>query len=424
MSAFIGGKRLTAKNEVRISLSDLLLFITLFAYEDYACLIPDDLSLPMGVRTTDVGVVLAVCWTIYVISRNHGRKLGPLHPVLPFALAIFSTILSAILASSLLGQPFLWGILPFRRMYAAMLLCIGVTEAMRSGVLSKDKLVSMLYVIGISELILYTLQALLAGYVTFLDISTSEVRFGLVRLRVPFLLPLIIGIISFHTFLDSRHKERLSILGHLIIAIWSVLFVALICQHRAPTIILLASYLFAIFISRTSFVTKVLASFVSVFLILGILGTPLIQSTVQALTGATTGSANTLEIRSDGHEYYLERLQNSPWFGFGWPNSNYSPATQAAGEGYLYYLEDNGIFGLAYMLGIFGCIWIAVLYLGALHRAWKIRRAKGGALLQYLFFETGNLYMGLHWFYYYPMPFMMALALLEYDSGEVADGKQ
>lgn len=401
-------------------LADLVLFIALFAFEDYACLIPDNASLPLGLRATDLGVLCAVVWSLYVFVQIRGTSKGRTHIGGPFILAVMSTIISAIQGMRLLGQPILLGILPFRRMYAAMFLAVAVVYALRGRILARDRLVSMLYVLGIFELIVYTLQAILASHVTFLATSTSEMRFGLSRLRVPFLLPVLIGMMSFHTFLDSKQKERLSVIGELLIAIWSLLFVALICQHRAPTIILLVSYAIAILFSRGSASTKVLGSFLAILFSIAVAATPMIQTTVQSLTGNTSSiSQNTLEIRADGHAYYFQKLQYSPLFGYGWPNQNYLPATVAAGEEFNYYAADNGIFGLAYMLGAFGCLWISIIYAGALHRSWMVKRISGGAIFQYFLFETGNLYMGLHWFYYYPMPFMIALALLDHDYDEV-----
>lgn len=418
-------ERVSGRNDSPITIRDVILFATLFAFEDYACLVTEDAIFPYGLRASDIGVLLAVIWSIDVFVRLRGRHKGYVFLIFPFVLAIVSTVISAAQATSLLSQPFRLGILPFRRMYASMLMSVAIVCALRFGLLSKRRLVRILYIIGLFELVLFTAQAILAGSVTFLVISTSEVRFGITRLRAPFLLPMLIGMMSFHNFLDSPHKEDLRVLGHLLVAVWSILFVGLICQHRAPTIILLVSYFVAILLSRGSASTKILGTMIALLVLAGIAATPMIQSTVESLSGSTSSaSQNTLEIRADGHEYYLEKLTESPIVGFGWPNSTYLPATIAAGEGYNYYAADNGIYGLAYMLGAFGCAWIAIIYVGALRHAWKIRQSKGGALFQYFLFETGNLYMGLHWFYYYPMPFMIALALLDYDYGEASDGKR
>jgi uncharacterized protein (UPF0333 family) len=408
-----------------ITFNDVVLFCIFFIYEDYACLISYDIILPMGLRPSDLGVLLAIAWSVYVFLRVRGQRHSRVYVIIPFVFAFISTVASALQAFLVLGQPLLWGILPFRRMYAAMLFAIAIVYALRSGIVSRDNLIKTLYLVAIVELCLYTLQALLASSISFLAVSTSEVRFGMARLRVPFLLPMLMGIYSFHTYLDSWHKDNVRVVLHLFFAIWTVLFVALICQHRAPTIILLLSYLVAILISRGSASTKVLATLAALLLAVGIAATPMIQSSLQALGGDTSSaSQNSLTIRADGHEYYLERLQSSPVFGYGWPNSNYLPATTAAGETYKYYTVDNGIFGLAYMLGIVGCVWIAILYAGALRRSWLVRHSVGGWLFQYFLFETGNLYMGLHWFYYYPMPFMIALAILDYDYGETLHGRR
>jgi hypothetical protein len=402
-----------------VRVSDVILFIILFAFEDYACLLPDDTGLPLGLRYSDVGVILAILWSSYIFISALGIARRKLHFLLPILLAVLSTALSAMSATYYLGQPFLWGILPFRRMYAAMFLVGGIVTAVRCGILTKSRLIRMMYIIGGLELLLFTAQDVLANSIVFLAVNTSEIRFGLTRLRVPFLLPLLLGIISFNRFLNSPNRTNLKEIAHLVFSVWSVLFVAFICQHRAPTLILLSSYLVIVLLWRGDAAMKVLMSIAAIFILLVVAVTPLAQTTIDSLNGDTSAAANnTLIIRADAHDYYLEHLQGSPLLGFGWPNSNYVPAALAAGEGYKYYLADNGIFGFAYMLGGLGLVWLAILYIQALKLSWRSRQVGGLSLFQYFLFETGNLYMGIHWFYYYPMPFMLAVALVELQYDE------
>ncbi len=401
----------------RWKISDIFFLIAMFAFEDFACLVDSNATIISGVRYTDVAVILSLALAFYVFLKTWKMPKNKFRFLVPFCVFGISTVISALQGYFLLGQPVLLGVLPFRRLYAAMLFSLVVARAVQTDVISKRRLLRMLYVISLIELSLFTAQAVFAGSFQFLAIETGEFRFGLVRLRVPFLLPLFCGILSFNHYLNSETKDKLSEICHLLFSLWSIILIAFICQHRAPTIILLLSYFAALLLWKGNGGVKSLAIMTAVVIFAGALFTPQMQTAFQVISGdnVTASSENSLGIRKSGHDYYLIRLQESPLFGFGWPNSNYAPALSAAGEGYLYYAADNGIYGLAYILGAFGCVCVVTLCIFALRRSWVVGKRKGYGLLQYFLFESGNLYMGLHWFYYYPMPFMIAFALLEVE---------
>lgn len=400
----------------RWKISDIFFFVAMFAFEDFACLVDSDATIAAGLRYTDVAVILSVALAFYVFLKTWKVPVKNRFVVLFCAFGI-STVISAVQGHLLLGQPVLFGILPFRRLYATMLFSLVVVRAVQADVISKRRLLRMLYAISLIELFLFTAQAIFAGSFQFLTVETGEFRFGLVRLRVPFLLPLFCGVLSFNRYLNSENKDNLFEICHLLFSLWSVILIAFICQHRAPTIILLLSYFAALILWKGNGGVKSLAIMTAVVFLVGAMFTPQMQTAFQVISGdnVTASSENSLGIRKSGQDYYLMRLQESPLFGFGWPNSNYAPALSAAGEGYLYFAADNGIYGLAYILGAFGCVCVATLCIFALRRSWDVGKRKGYGFLQYFLFEAGNLYMGLHWFYYYPMPFMIAIALLEVE---------
>lgn len=408
-----------------VTLSELWLFITLFALENFACLVPEKQYIVSSIKYSDIGVILAFFWAVPVILRHFGHHRIKMHFIIPAVLAVVSICLSAMSGYLQLGQPVTLGILPFRKMLITGFLCIAIFMDLRSGHLSKKRLLTMLYVIGAIELILFTTQALLAGRATFLYLDTGETRLGMTRLRVPFLLTMVLGILSFRLALTNREMNGFKKVFHIIFCIWSILLLAFIAQHRAPTIILVISYIAAFFLWRGNVANKMAGFVLLIVLISAFTSTAVFQSSISVLTGEdTNASTSTLAIRESGQQYYLDKIQDSPLFGFGIPNDDYFPATLAAGEASNYYLADNGVYGFLYQLGFFGLLWLAITYVDAIRLAIRICRRNGDfSYLQYFIFEIGNLYMGMHWFYYYPLPFMIAIVLLDYDYGYTGDSK-
>jgi hypothetical protein len=402
-----------------VTLSELWLFVTLFALENFACLVPDNQYVFSSFKYSDIGVILAFLWAVPVILRNVGHGRMKAHFLVPAVLAMVSICLSAVSGYIHLGQPVISGILPFRRMIVTGLLCVAVFFSLRSGRLSRQRLVTMLYIIGVIELVLFTSQALLAGRATFLQLNTGETRLGMTRLRVPYLLTAVLGIFSFRLFLTDRRLSGPKKAFHIVFCFWSIILLAFVAQHRAPTIILVVSYISAFFLWRGNVANKLVGFVLLMVLISAFMSTVVFRSAVSVLSGEDTGASTaTLSIRESGQQYYLERLQDSLLFGYGIPSDNYPPATLAAGEGYNYYLADNGVYGFAYELGLFGLFWLAITYVNAFMLGASLYRRNGNfSYLQYFIFETGNLYMGMHWFYYYPLPFMAVLALLDFDYG-------
>ncbi len=410
---------------MNVRLSDISLFVTLFALENFACLVPENDYIVSIFKYSDIGVALALLWSIWAFLLSIGHNIGKLHFVAPAVLAVISICCSSVSAYVHLGQPIIQGILPLRRMVVVGLFCFALCRALRLGLISRDRLITMLYIIGVIELILFTAQAILVGHVTFLKLNTDESRFGMTRLRVPYLLTTVLGIFSFRTVLTNSNLSRSRKIFHLIFCIWSILLLGFVVQNRAPTLILIISYILAFLIWHGGMSNKIVGITVLCVLIAIFSSTDLFQSSLQGLMGQDTSAQTaTLTIRQSGQMYYIHKLQASPLFGYGVPNENFPPATIAAGENLHYFAADNGIFGFTYELGLFGLFWLVVLYTSAMKRSIGVFRSTGDfSYLQYFLFEIGNLYIGMHWFYYYPLPFMVVLVLLDTERKSNNDGK-
>ena len=102
------------------------------------------------------------------------------------------------------------------------------------------------------------------------------------------------------------------------------------------------------------------------------LSTPYADSLWNAVQTAGTASVeqgNTMAIRYVGRELYFNQLSQSVrtmLFGCGYPNELFSPAASKAGFYDHIYLNDNGIFGFAYIYGLIGVIAVILIVIKAL----------------------------------------------------------
>jgi hypothetical protein len=129
------------------------------------------------------------------------------------------------------------------------------------------------------------------------------------------------------------------------------------CIIVTQTRIVMAAYgvmsiLFVVFVNK-----KISKKVVYLLLICGIviwmLETDLGQYLLTALFD--TSSDPSARIRVIGKELYISEISKSPLFGRGYPYNE--AAYRAAGRYDLIYLNDNGIYGFAYIYGLLGLAW-------------------------------------------------------------------
>lgn len=80
----------------------------------------------------------------------------------------------------------------------------------------------------------------------------------------------------------------------------------------------------------------------------------------------TTKTGDTLTIRSLGREFYISELESNKInfiFGMGIPDYNLSSTYYKLGMDKNYFLDDNGIYGYAYIYGILGITVILLMLL-------------------------------------------------------------
>jgi len=364
-------------------------------------------------KFSDIGVLLAIVWIFYVLFGIR-TKQKIRYSKFP-ALFVGIILISSIAAYHFFGQGFGLSLRQNRYIIVSMLLYYAIVKAMKTNMLLRDDVVSILAFQAVAEIMLFTLQYILSD--TFIFIYTNiDSRYGTARLRVSYLLPLIFMYFCIDKILNNKYK-----IINLLLSVGSAFVLFGICKHRAPSIIMLVTFVAAYFLWRRRFSTKLLVGTLTVVVAVAFMtNSSLVQDSLASIFSKE--QERNLTIRYVGQAYYLERLAESPIIGFGEPNENCNAAQMASGYFLNYFLADNGIFGFFYTHGIMGLTWLLFFWIKLFKESHELFKKKHMyQYILYILYETGNLYMGMHWYYYYAMPFVLCVALMDYDYSEAIE---
>lgn len=391
------------------------LFLTILSIQNFAQLIPSSSYLIPGLlKFSDIGVITGVLFTIWCycgIKTNKPIEYRYRRYIFVFFIMV---VISAIMSNIKFGQPISYGIRSLRLITICFLLYFPITKALQLKVIKKENLISILFIVGTLEFLVYTLQYFLAGKVQFTYLNTTELRYDATRLRVPYLLLLILGLYCLDRLLTNHSKCIKTKLVYLGYVAWSVMILAMVCKHRTPTAILVCTIGIAYLLWKKDLSTKFIVGILVVLLSVGVISNSQIVNGILDGISNIGGTNDTLSIRSMGQLYYFQKLKSSLLFGYGFPNTGWPESIRGAGEQYAYYLADNGVMGFFYVYGLLGIIWIIMIYITSFRMSWRLyKRENIYFYLLYFIFETANLYIGLHWYYYYHLPFIMVIILLE-----------
>lgn len=398
--------------------SVILLFLTILSMEDFAELVPtEEYIIPGAFRVGDISVIFAIIFFLWgCFGIKSPRKVSFVY--WRFIVAFFLiSLVSSISAYYLFGQSIIRGFLIKRKLLSCFLLYFTIVRLLKLGRIKYEQFIHVIFAVVTFELIVYTLQYFLIDVITFTYIDTSEVRFESARLRFPYLMPLVLGLYCLNKVMLGKVRKT-GTFAYIAYTAWTFFLLVFICKHRAPSIILVCVLCLAYLLWKKNLSTKALLAILAVLIIVAFASNSellyhMYNESLQVIFQKST-KGDTLSIRKLGQIYYLQRLTKSPFFGFGNPHND--AALYGSGSRFNFYLGDNGLIGFTYIYGIAGLIWLVLLFLKSYSISWKLYQKKLSYLfLLYFAFETANLYIGMHWYYLYPLPFVIVLIMLDYE---------
>ncbi len=220
-------------------------------------------------------------------------------------------------------------------------------------VISTEYLWNCIYKLSFAITGVILIQHTISNYVRFLSVEFSS-RFGVrITANYTYSTILLIGSLTLF-FMPSCKKDKiLSAIG-LMMAYYHCIFVS-------QTRIVMVAYGVMTIIMALFFNNRVLKKVTYIFVIVGliliILQSELGQYLLSALFDSSTDAS--AQIREIGKALYIYEISKTPLVGRGYPNS--IDAMSAAGLLDQIALNDNGIYGFAYIYGFIGLMWFVWL---------------------------------------------------------------
>lgn len=276
-------------------------------------------------------------------------------------------------------------------------------------IVSIDYLWNRIYILSFFVTGVVIIQHALANYIHFLDVRYVS-RFG-VRITDNYTYSTILLIGSLTLFCQSfeRNKKVFALIG-LLMAYYHCIFIS-------QTRIVMVAYGILTIVMAVIFRNHILKKVLYILVLFGgaiiLLQSELGQYLMSALFD--TSSDPSSQIREVGRLYYMTEIMKSPLLGRGYPHSSNFAAFKAAGLYDKINLNDNGMYGFAYIYGLLGIawyIWLSIKMFICSYKAYKngIYRF----LLYSLFIQI--ICINIIWWYWrfsFGLVFAIMLAMME-----------
>ena len=264
-------------------------------------------------------------------------------------------IISSIVSYKLYGQSIILGLRAQRKFFIAPLMYFPISKLLGAGIITKNDIEKIFYRVGISEIIIYTLYYLSGGSIGFLNIN-FDYRYGDIRLRVNSAVVEMLFLIVVNNILNGKNRKT-----NVLIAVVDFIFIAFILKTRLLVVGVLGIALVGILFVRKQWILKIVSVLVIICIIPIVLNLTIVKDIITTLLEDDPN-----DIRKLGKEYYIEQLQKTPIVGRGYINTQSEQAFRGAGMDKQYYLNDNGIYGFAFMYGIIGIAWVVIIVIRCL----------------------------------------------------------
>lgn len=388
-----------------------VLLIFLFLMENCFYLINvSEINISGKFAYSDIWLILFTVVLGYAFFKYRKTKTTYQYVYIILVLCLL-TFTSAIQQNRITGQSLMLGFRPQRVYFMLLLSYFPIRKLIERKKLNVERLISGIYKLGIVSALLYILQVLIYPNIRFIYATISNSNGG-TRIYIDSTVIHIAGMIALYEYCK---KYRARYLCAYIICLSYVVFVS---RGRLELLAFLASSSIGVLVTRK--ITKkrfaiVLMGIVGVFIFLNTPYADTLFNAIKVAQTATTAQGNTMAIRYEGRALYMSQMASS-WqsmlFGCGYPNRLYSVAAVRAGLDRNIGLNDNGIFGFAYIYGLIGVIAIVILFIKLGKNAWTYyKKSNNNVFLMYVIMQIFLAYNIIFWYWQADGTFIMVLML-------------
>lgn len=388
----------------------ITLFLLLFLNEHLFYLFDlNKINLSGSFNVNDFILVISIIFTImiYKTTTNVNNKLSKKYKILLYfgiPIIIFSTINAYVNYN----QPLMLGIRP-QRFLLLYLMYFSFIRYFMFYENSIKKLKNMIIYVGVFICIMYVIQYFIIDKIQFLQVGVG-LRFGEARLRFDSFI-----IFIEYYFILNKVLDKVKLKYIIILLIDIIFFIFVIKARLALIAVLISSSFILILKKRRKYIH--IYFFIWAILIIVLLPNNFVKQYINSIKLDLSSNTGTYEVRDKGRDFYKEKLKDNFLFGEGIINETWPDAVYESGVSKNYFVVDNGLYGIAFLYGIFGVIWTIVFYLLIFIGSYKIYKKTDNVsylgISLYLFITIWNIpypIMGT-----YPFYLSLILAMINSD---------
>lgn len=346
----------------------IILGLCWILFEQCFYLMPSTIA---GIYLQDIAIIILLFY-ILVSSLRYGILIDTRNDKFSFLSISFEAIIliAAVVAYFHWGQDFLTSVLPERYLVVILFSYLTIKMSLGQGDVTSVQLLNMLLFLGKIELTIMIIQffAQFAGvYFLYADYNNSIYTYA--RFAVDGTTVLLVVFYEISNLFSEESRK----IHSLVWVFMGAIFFFLMVQTRMTLIGICIAVVIYYLTLNTTIQRKMVMTVVLVCVAILIYNTSLFQDTINI---QESGSRNTMDIRISAMSFYVDELSDSPLFGAGaYPSSSIANIDRGRDSGYN--LNDNGLFGFAYMYGLIGLIWAVYMYCHLVSKSYKYYKNEG-----------------------------------------------
>lgn len=385
----------------------LLAIIIILAERCFYLIDINKISIPGLFNYYDISIGICIIWSIHIMVKYRKYKMKYTFKYY-MLFCIILVVVSSLRSQQLYGQSFYLGVRP-QRFFLILSLMYFPLLKFTSIKNNRFKLEKLIYILGITELIILIIQYIFISKVQFLYVRQS-IRYGGVRLHFEAVLLSILFFICINNFLKKKNIYK-----NLIIIIMLLSYNLFVIRGRLAVIAIIATvFIMLLFWKKNRYIKYFLITYIFVFSFI-LSNTSIIGEYVNSLNKSNLQNDLNSQIRENGKEFYINQIKESPILGRGYINELNENAVKATGVEYDYLLVDNGVVAFAFMYGLIGVAWVILLFIKIYKYSFidylKNNNYFGLAYTTYLTIIITNI-LEFYW-KYGPLYFVFMIVLLE-----------
>lgn len=317
--------------------------------------------------TDSISLILEITFFVFVMFSGNNTTIQKSDIL--FIMPIVFVFTSSIMANFDYLQPLWMGIIAQRSWVMSILMFFPIKKIIGTKKVNSNDIYKLLDKLNIVYIFLIFIQYFIGDHVTILHVLTKE-RYDKIRIYVTISFIMISYFVHLVRIIERKKINFKSIFFIII----PILIQFLITKSRMAVLALILVTIILILTSQRNYRKYSLLGVATLGIVISLF-TTIGKEILSLITGNNINiTDDTSQIREIGREFFLRQI-NIDWihkvFGAGYVNINWGQSFFMSQYDKGIYPADNGIFGILFYYGYFFLIFLIIIYVLILIKAWE-----------------------------------------------------